>query len=209
MLFRVREDVPAAGAPIREPQPNEVDDARLPGRFWYLMAVLLIFSLGNSADAFLLLRLSTAIGNDAWIPALWAALHVVKASLSVYGGTLSDRVGRKSVIVAGWSVYAAVYVGFAIVESATALVACFLIYGVYFGLAEGSEKALVADFAPASRRGTAFGWYNAALGLGALLASVIFGFLYERFGHATAFTTGALLAGAAAMFLLFLPTPRR
>jgi len=184
------------------------DPARLPGRFWYVMVVLLVFSLGNSADAFLLLQLSRTIGHDAWIPALWAALHVVKASTSVYGGALSDRVGRKAVIVAGWLIYAAVYVGFAVVESAAALVACFLIYGTYFGLTEGSEKALVADFAPASRRGTAFGWYNAALGAGALAASLLFGLLYERFGHAAAFTTGAALAGAAAVLLLLLPSDK-
>jgi sugar phosphate permease len=112
------------------------------------------------------------------------------------------------VIVAGWLIYAAVYVGFAVVESAAALVACFLIYGIYFGLTEGSEKALVADFAPASRRGTAFGWYNAALGAGALAASLLFGLLYERFGHAAAFTTGAALAGAAAVLLLLLPSDK-
>jgi len=181
----------------------------LPGRFWGLMIVLLVFSLGNSADAFLLLRLSSAIGHEAWIPALWAALHVVKASLSVYGGALSDRVGRNAVIVAGWAVYAAVYVGFALVESPAALVACFLAYGAYFGLAEGSEKALVADFAPPERRGAAFGWYNAAIGLGALLASVLFGVLYERFGHAVAFLTGAGLASLAAVLLVLVPRPRR
>jgi len=208
MLFRVPEDAAPASDPAAANMKEGVGP-RLPGRFWYLMVVLLVFSLGNSADAFLLLRLSTAIGHDAWIPALWAALHVVKASLSVYGGALSDRVGRKAVIVAGWCVYAAVYVGFAVVDSAAALVACFLIYGAYFGLAEGSEKALVADFAPDARRGTAFGWYNAALGVGALLASVIFGFLYDHFGHATAFTTGAVLAGVAAVLLLFVPSSRR
>jgi MFS family permease len=234
MLFRVREDPARAEESSAAVNPdraansrraadsarvaNSADDAnpagaanpgRLPGRFWGLMMVLLVFSLGNSADAFLLLRLSSAIGHDAWIPALWAALHIVKASLSVYGGALSDRVGRKRVIVAGWAVYAAVYVGFAVVQTPAGLVAWFLVYGAYFGLAEGSEKALVADFAPAERRGAAFGWYNAAIGLGALLASVLFGVLYERFGHAVAFLTGACLAGLAAVLLVLVPAGRR
>jgi predicted MFS family arabinose efflux permease len=188
--------------------PRTHEPTRLPVRFWFLLVVILIFSLGNSADAFLLLRLSTAIGTDAWLPLLWAALHVVKASLSTYGGGLSDRVGRKAVIIAGWGVYAAVYIGFALVDSPAALVACFLTYGIYFGLAEGSEKALVADFAPAARRGTAFGWYNAALGVGTLLASVVFGVLYEEFGHATAFTIGAGLAAGAAVLLLLIPADK-
>jgi len=206
MLFRVPED--AGTAPAAHDAPSSPAAAPLPGRFWYLLFVILVFSLGNSADAFLLLRLSSAIGNDAWLPLLWAALHVVKASTSVYGGALSDRAGRKVVIVAGWAIYAAVYVGFALVQSAAGLIACFLIYGTYFGLSEGSEKALVADFAPAGRRGTAFGWYNAALGVGALAASVVFGLLYERFGHAAAFTTGAVLAAAAAVLLVLLPADK-
>jgi len=127
----------------------------------------------------------------------------------VYGGALSDRVGRKAVIVAGWSVYAIVYVGFALAQSAAVLIAWFLAYGIYFGLAEGTEKALVADLAPASVRGTAFGYYNAALGVGALAASIVFGVLYDRFSHAVAFGTGASLAAAAAVLLMLVPTDNR
>ena len=207
MLFRVPEmgsgtnSGPTRTAAAHANGPHE----RLPRRFWYLMAVLTIFSLGNSADAFLLLRLSTATGHEAYLPLLWAALHVVKASLSTWGGTLSDRVGRRAVLIAGWGVYALVYLGFAAIESAAALVACFLAYGIYFALAEGTEKALVADLAPRTRRGTAFGVYTAAEGIGALLASILFGVLYERLGHAVAFTTGAALAAAAAVMILFLP----
>ncbi len=216
LLFRVPESVeritPPEDAPANrrtETAPNGLGkDAALPGRFWFALTVILVFSLGNSADAFLLLRQSTANGNDAWIPLLWAALHVVKASASVYGGALSDRLGRKTIIATGWWIYAGVYIGFARVESASGLIACFLIYGTYFGLTEGSEKALVADFAPVGRRGRAFGWYNAALGIGALLASVVFGILYERFGPAAAFTTGAALAVLAAVLLLLLPADK-
>jgi MFS family permease len=207
LLFRVPETAAAEKRPA-DRSPESHSHVRMPRRFWYLLVVILVFSLGNSADAFLLLRLSTAIGNDAWIPLLWSALHVVKASTSVYGGALSDRVGRKSVIVAGWSIYAAVYVAFAVVESAVPLIAWFLVYGTYFGLTEATEKALVADFAPVARRGTAFGWYNAALGLGALAASVLFGILYDGFGHAAAFTTGAALAAVAAVLLVLLPADK-
>jgi MFS family permease len=216
MLFRVPEKgsgtisgPPGDSTDAADPAPaGPVSSERLSRRFWYAMAVLLIFSLGNSADAFLLLRLSSAIGNDAYVPLIWSALHVVKASLSTWGGTLSDRVGRRTVLIAGWIVYALVYVGFAVIESAVALVICFLAYGIYFGLTEGTEKALVADLAPRTRRGTAFGVYNAAEGVGALLASIVFGVLYDRLGHAVAFTTGAALAAAAAVMILFLPADK-
>jgi MFS family permease len=181
----------------------------MPPKLWAVLAIILIFSLGNSADAFLLLRLSSALGHDAYIPLLWSLLHIIKATLSVYGGAFSDRVGRKAVIVAGWAIYAVVYVGFAFAESAPWLVAWFLIYGAYFGLAEGTEKALVADLAPVASRGTAFGYYNAALGVGALTASIVFGVLYERLGHGVAFGAGAALAGVAAVLLVLLPTDKQ
>ena len=192
----------------QEPEnPSTREPANLlPGRFIALMGVFLIFSLGNSADAFLLLRLSDALGGATYVPLLWAALHVVKASLSTWGGTLSDRIGRKSVITAGWMIYALVYVGFATSTSAFAFIAWFLFYGVHYALAEGPAQAMVADFTPPDRRGAAFGIYNATIGVGALVASILFGYLYEHFGSSTAFATGAMLAGVAAVTLLFVPT---
>jgi len=177
----------------------------LPRNLWAFLAVLLLFSLGNSADAFLLLRVSDALGSATFIPLLWSAFHVVKASLSTWGGTLSDRLGRKQVIVIGWLVYAVVYLGFASATTAAVLVGWFLVYGIYFALTEGAEKALVADLVPPDRHGAAFGVYNAALGGGTLAASVVFGFLYERFGAPLAFGTGAGLAAAAACALAFVP----
>jgi MFS family permease len=179
---------------------------RLPGRVIALLGVLLVFGLGNSADAFLLLRLSDALGGATYVPLLWAAIHVVKASLSTWGGGLSDRFGRKQLIIAGWMIYALVYFGFALSTGAAAFIGWFLFYGVYFALAEGAEKALIADLTPMERRGAAFGWYNAVTGTGALVASIVFGELYEQFGAPVAFMTGAALAGAAAVLLLLIPT---
>ena len=88
-------------------------------------------------------------GGVLYIPLIWAALHVVKASVSIIGGSWSDRVGRRGVIALGWLVYAAVYIGFALSNTLLPLLAWFLVYGFYFGFAEGTEKALVADLAPA------------------------------------------------------------
>jgi MFS family permease len=179
---------------------------RLPARVVAVLGVLLVFGLGNSADAFLLLRLSDALGGATYVPLLWAAIHVVKASLSTWGGGLSDQFGRKQLIIAGWMIYALVYSGFALSTGAAAFIAWFLLYGVYFAFAEGAEKALIADLTPAARRGAAFGWYNAVTGIGALIASILFGELYEHFGASVAFMTGAALAGAAAVLLLLTPT---
>ena len=185
-------------------QPPTTD--RLPPRVIALLGVLLVFGLGNSADAFLLLRLSDALGGATYVPLLWAAIHVVKASLSTWGGGLSDRFGRKQLIIGGWMVYALVYFGFAMSTGAAAFIAWFLFYGVHFAFTEGAEKALIADLTPTAGRGAAFGWYNAVTGIGALLASILFGELYEHFGAPVAFMTGAALAGAAAVLLLLIPT---
>ena len=219
MLFFVKED-DTAGEPLNQPAnprtPEPANRTRAPKRpstreplprgLVSLMIVLLIFSLGNSADAFLLLRLADALGGATYVPLLWAALHVVKSSLSTWGGALSDQMGRKQVIVAGWGVYALVYLGFALSTSSMAFIAWFLFYGVYFALAEGPEKALVADLTPRDRHGAAFGVYNGTLGAGALIASILFGYLYEHFGSPVAFMTGAALAAVAAVLLLFIPT---
>ena len=209
LLFFVDEDAAVDKELPNQPSTTSVRPEAprpLPPRLIAVMGVLLVFSLGNSADAFLLLRLSDALGGAEYVPLMWAGIHVVKASLSTWGGTLSDRLGRKQLIVSGWIVYALVYLGFAMSTSASAFIAWFLFYGVYFAFAEGPAKALITDLTPPERRGTAFGFYNATTGVGALIASVLFGYLYEHFGSSTAFTTGAALAGVAAVMLLFVPT---
>ena len=175
--------------------------APLPRQLGAFLAVLFLFSLGNSADAFLLLRVSESLGSATYIPLLWSAFHVVKASLSTWGGALSDRLGRKRVIVMGWAIYAVVYLGFATARTAWSLIGWFLLYGTYFALTEGAEKALVADLTPPRREGTAFGLYNATLGVGTLAASVAFGFLYERYGATVAFGTGSALAALGTVIL--------
>jgi MFS family permease len=166
------------------------------------MAVILLFSLGNASDAFLLLRLSDLGVATFWIPLLWSALHVVKVAASLAGGALSDRFGRRSLIALGWLIYALVYAGFGFVDSPPVVIAIFLSYGLYFGLTEGVEKAWVADMAPADSRGTAFGIYNAALGVGAFAASLIFGVIWTRVSPHAAFLTGAGLAVAAAVLVM-------
>ena len=172
------------------------------------MLVLTLFMLGNSTDAFLLLKLTDSAGSVQFVPLMWAALHVVKASVSMVGGSWSDRVGRRTVIATGWLVYAVVYAGFAVSTTITALFGWFLLYGFYFGFAEGTEKALIADLAPPDRRGFAFGIYNAVTGFGALAASLLFGFVWNAYGTAAAFGLGSALA-LLATALLFAVLPSR
>lgn len=195
LVFGVRE-VPREMAP---PASGFDPRARLGRRFWAFLGVLFVFTLGNSTDAFLLLRAADLGVAPALVPILWAMLHVVKSLSSTPGGILSDRLGRKPLLIAGWVVYAAVYFLLGRAGAEWHAWALFAVYGIYFGLTEGVEKALVADLVPADRRGAAFGWYNLALGLGALPASLIFGAIWDRWGAATAFTFGAGMALAAAV----------
>jgi MFS family permease len=173
------------------------------------LAIVLVFTLGNSTDAFLLLRAQALGVPIALLPAIWVALHVVKMAISIPGGLLSDRLGRKKVIVAGWVVYALVYAGFAVADRHWHAWALFAVYGIYFGLTEGVEKALVADLAPAHLRGSAFGLYHLAVGFGALPASLLFGLVWERFGAASAFGMGTGLALLSSVMLAALNVTRR
>ena len=170
-----------------------------------LMLALMVFTLGNSTDAFLLLRLADAGFAAGWIAVLWSLHHLVKMGANLYGGQVSDRLGRRKLIILGWMVYAAIYFGFGLASSTAALVALFLGYGIYFGLTEPVERAWVATLAPEEARGSAFGFYHGAIGLTALPASLVFGFIYATAGPAVAFGTGAGLAVVATALLLRVP----
>jgi MFS family permease len=211
LLFAVKE-VPRT-RPRSEAAAQEkkgAPDLRQPmtRRFWAFLGVLFLFTLGNSSDAFLLLQAGQLGVAPALLPILWAMLHVVKSAASTPGGALSDRIGRKPLLVAGWLIYAAVYLGLGRASQEWHVWALFAVYGLYFGLTEGVEKALVADLVPPERRGTAFGWYNLALGLGALPASLIFGAIWDRAGSFAAFAFGAGMALLAAVGISFVAPSR-
>src|SRR6266404_1840444 len=174
-------------------------------RFLFIVA---LFTLSNSSDAFLLLRARMAGVSVVAIPLLWATLHVSKVVSSLFGGDLSDRLGRRRLIVSGWILYAAVYAGFAFVSNAWSVWILFIIYGIYFGFAEGAEKALVADLVPPEKRGTAFGLYNLAFGITVLPASLLMGGLWDWRGPQTAFIVSAILGSTAALLLLLLVKTR-
>jgi MFS family permease len=174
------------------------------GNFKRFLVLVALFTLSNSSDAFLLLRARDAGIAVVMLPLLWAALHVSKVVSSLVSGDLSDRIGRKKLILAGWLLYAAVYAGFAFVTSAAWAWALFLIYGIYFGLCEGVEKALVADLVRPEQRGTAFGLYNLAFSITVWPASLLMGEVWDWQGPRVAFLMSAVLGTLAAVLLGFI-----
>ena len=174
----------------------------MPPNMKRLYLAILVFALGNSTDAFILLRLSDAGVQAPQLALLWSVHHVVKSVASAWGGSRSDRVGRKPIMVVGWIVYAVIYAGLGVADSAPVTIALFIAYGVYFGLVEPVERAWIADLAPAHLRGTAIGYYHGVVGLAAFPASVLFGLIWQQLGPSAAFGTGAVLAIAASALLL-------
>ena len=219
---------------------------RFDGNFLRYLFVVVLFTLGNSSDAFLLFRVEEAISKSGalylliadipflgdvakafgdlqtrtrlvdilFLPLIWAFFHIIKVVFSTPLGSLSDRVGRKIVINIGWGIYALVYFGFALLDRLPGswqiggTFVLFAIYALYYAFSEGAEKAFVADVAGPELRGSAFGMYNFAVGLGALPASIIFGFLYGAFGAPAAFGTGAAIACISILLLAVLVRER-
>ncbi len=235
LLFFLKEkiDHPSAGTPLKFCL-KEFDK-----NFLAYLSIIVLFTLGNSSDAFLLFRVEEAIhksgalysiissvpllgnmvsqfGDPAlqkrlvdilFLPLVWAFFHVIKVAFSTHLGALSDRIGRKMVINIGWGIYAFVYLSFALLDrlpDGWQIIATFILFAVYalfYAFTEGAEKAFVADVVKSEVRGSAFGMYNFAVGLGALPASVIFGLFYNAFGATVAFGTGAAIACVSMLLL--------
>ena len=177
----------------------------------YLLS-LTVFTLGNSSDLFLLTRSGQLGVPDALLPVMWFVFHVAKSAGNMIVGRLVERVGARRLIVAGWIAYAAVYLGFAFASQAWHVWVLFLSYAIFYSLTEPPEKTLVAELVPGERKGLAYGWYNFAIGVAAMPASVLFGILYTQcgdYGALAAFGTGAGLAFVAALLLLGVKHGRR
>lgn len=211
----------------------------LDSNFRNYLLVMILFTLGNSSDAFLLFRVQEAIHNSGavvqivnntpvlhgmisnfgdsetqsgvinilFLPLVWAFFHIIKAIFSTPLGALSDRIGRKTVIIIGWGIYVIVYSSFALIiflspeMQVAATFVLFAIYAFFYAFSEGAEKAFVADLVPDEKRGTAYGLFSFSVGLGALPASIIFGILYSYtdkifpgYGGTVAFGFGAIVA---------------
>jgi len=167
----------------------------------YLLAIFL-FSLGNSSDSLLLLRASELGLSPSMLIVLWFLFHLAKSAGNLAVGKVVDRLGARRLIVGGWVAYALVYLGFGLATEAWHAWALFLAYAVFYSLTEPPEKTLVAQLIPGDRKGLAYGWYNFAIGVAALPASLMCGELYKNYGPLPAFGLGGLLALVASAVLL-------
>jgi MFS family permease len=170
--------------------------------FRLYLAALTIFTLGNSSDAFLLVRAGELGVPTELLPLLWCLFHVVKSGGNLLAGRAVDWLGPRPLILTGWALYAAVYLAFGFANSTWQIWVLFVCYAAFFALTEPAEKTLVAELVGPARKGLAFGWFNFAIGVAALPSSLIFGWLYQRFGAPAAFGWGAAMAMLAAMLLI-------
>ncbi len=169
--------------------------------FRRLLVALVVFTLGNASDAFLLVRAGELGVPEFQLPILWCVFHVAKSAGSLVAGRASDRLGTRPLILAGWGVYALIYLAFAMATAAWQVWVLFLGYSLFYALTEPAEKAMVVELVGGERKGLAFGWYNLATGVAALPSSLIFGILYQMLGAWAAFGFGAGMAAAAALIL--------
>ena len=194
---------------LREPAPTGPPKERLhltlkpfDRNFRLYLVALVVFTLGNSSDAFLLVRVAELGVPVVVLPLLWSAFHVAKSGSNLFLGRAVDRFGPRPFLFLGWFLYAGVYLAFALATEAWEAWALFLGYALFYGLTEPAEKKLVADLVGGERKGLAYGWYNFAIGIATLPASLIFGALYQVYGALAAFGWGAALALLAVVLLV-------
>ena len=177
--------------------------------FVVLLIAVTLFGFANSSDTLLLLRASSVGMSAAQLAFVFAAFNLAYALLAIPAGILSDRFGRRPLLIVGWATYVLVYLGFAYATEAWQVVGLFVVYGIYFASAEGTLKAWVFSLVPPDRRGAAYGIFAAASGVLVLPASVTAGLLWDRYGPKPAFLLGAVFAAAALAVILFAPSLRR
>jgi len=181
----------------------------LPKRFFLYLSAVVLFTLGNSSDLFLVFYAQTRFNlGPSFIILMWIVLHISKITFSLPGGILSDKFGRRLAIVLGWSIYIAVYVTMAFISHLWLMWVMIIVYGSYYGMTEGAERALIADFVPSEIRGKAYGLYHGAVGISALPASFIFGVFWTIIGPKFAFLTAGTLAALATIVLCISITSR-
>lgn len=204
-------------APSRQPgaAPPRLRFGELDVRFRLFIGIVVIFTLGNSSDAFLVLRAQSVGMSVFHITLALVAFNAVYSIISTPAGALSDRWGRTRVIAAAWLLYGLVYLGLAVARASWNIWALYALYGIYYGMSEGTARALVGDVVREDQRGTAYGIFNAAVAVTALPASIIAGALWQGlgrwpgFGPSAPFFFGAAMSLLAlALLLLWLPTAR-
>ncbi|MBX9570531.1 MAG: MFS transporter [Candidatus Obscuribacterales bacterium] len=170
--------------------------------FWLVFAVAVIFTLGNSSDAFILLRAKELGVTPNFVPMALVVINVVYSATAYPAGKLSDHIGRKTILLVSFALYATVYAGFALAENSTQIWCLMALYGLYLGLSQGTLLALTADRVPQTLRGTAFGFINLSIGIGLLPASLMGGFLWDTVSSSATFWVGSAFALIAFLLLL-------
>jgi MFS family permease len=218
LVFGAHEQVPESAIPASAAVLDQSDQMPVQMRlvdnrpFGFFMLIIVLFTLGNSSDAFLILRAQSAGLSVPGVLGMMLSFNLVYALLSTPAGALSDRLGRRRLLRAGWFIYALIYLGFALANAGWQTWLLMLMYGVYYALTEGVARAYLADLVPAQQRGTAYGVLHAAVGITALPASVLAGVLWQGvgswmgWGPSAPFYFGAGLAGCALVLLRFMPS---
>ena len=200
MVLLVKEPASAA----RTPAGIEIGPARFPRAYWRYLLAIFLAGAGNSSNAFLILRTQDIGASLQTTILIYAGYNLVAALISYPAGSLSDRFGRKWLLIAAFAVFLATYLGFATVKSPALMGLLFILYGLYQGVFRTAGKAMASDLVPETLRASGVGWYSAAVGLSGLVASLVAGVLWDRVGHAAVFLYGASFAaiGAAALLVL-------
>lgn len=175
----------------------------LPKKYYLFLAIVFVFTLGNSTDALLLVKANEIGIKVAFIPLVYLITNAVSVFVAIPIGSLSDRIGKEKVLITGYVIYAIVYYGFGVSTSIGALVALFALYGLYSASTDGVQKAFVSDLVDKNKKGTGLGIYNALLGITLLPASLIAGVLYDRVNSSVPFYFGAATAALSAVLMFF------
>ncbi|HLN53302.1 MAG TPA: MFS transporter [Lentimicrobium sp.] len=174
-----------------------------PGRFYFFLLIIFVFTLGNSTDALLLVKANETGIKVAMIPLVYLITNAVSVLFAIPLGTLSDRIGKEKLLIAGYIIYTIVYYGFGVSSSTGALLALFALYGLYSAATDGVQKAFVSDLVDSNKKGTGLGIYNALLGITLLPASLIAGILYDKVNSSIPFFFGAAMSGIATIMMIF------
>ena len=186
----------------------KIGPARFPSAYWKYLAATAIFGIGNSSNVFLILQTKSLGASLTTTILIYAAFNLVAALISYPAGALSDRFGRRNLVLAAFAVFLGAYLGFALTSNIVIIGALFILYGLFQGIFRSAGKALASDLVTAETRASGVGWYSTTVGLSGLVASLVAGLLWDRVGHGAVFLYGAILAVAGAVALLALVPAR-
>jgi MFS family permease len=181
---------------------NKISLKHLPKKFYFFLIIIFVFTLGNSADALLLVKTSETGIDKSYIPFVYMIFNTVSVLLAIPIGKLSDRIGREKLIILGFLVYAIVYYFFGRFNSINVFIFLFMLYGFYSALTDGSQKAMISDIVSKDLKGTGFGIYHAVLVITLLPASLIAGLLYDKVNSNAPFYFGSVMALIATILMI-------